>query len=117
MLALKVVFQSQQGIETIIFDEIDTGVSGKVAFAMGQKMLRLSQNYHVLCITHLASVAAAADHHFKVMKEIDGNNTITSISLLDDSLCIEELATMSSGTQSDINVEAAKELKMRARHG
>ncbi len=117
MLALKVVFQSQQGIQTIIFDEIDTGVSGKVAFAMGQKMLRLSQNYQVLCITHLASVAAAADHHFKVMKETDGNNTITSISLLDDSLCIEELATMSSGTQSDINVEAAKELKMRARHG
>lgn len=117
MLALKVVFQSQQGIQTIIFDEIDTGVSGKVAFAMGQKMQRLSETYQVLCITHLASVAAAASHHYRVAKTSEVDSTTTTLEVLDEEGSIQELATMSSGTQSDINLEAARELKKRAHHG
>lgn len=116
MLALKVVFQSQNGIGTIIFDEIDTGVSGKVAFAMGQKMHRLSKHYQVLCITHLASVACWADRHYCVKKESDQLETKTTISLLNDKECIEELAMMSSGQINPASLEAAQELKERI-HG
>ncbi|MBP3853878.1 MAG: hypothetical protein J6D18_04835, partial [Erysipelotrichaceae bacterium] len=117
MLALKVIFQSQSGVQTIIFDEIDTGVSGKVAFSMGQKMHHLSQDYQVLCITHLASVAAAADVHYKVEKESHDENTITGVTCLDEEESLYELANMTSGTQSEINIEAARELKARAHHG
>lgn len=117
MLALKVVFQSQQGIETIVFDEIDTGVSGKVAFAMGQKMKRLSKDYQVLCITHLASVAAWADHHLRVQKETDENSTVTHVQVLDQEQSIEELAMMASGEVSSASLLAAKELKDRVQHG
>ena len=75
MLALKVVFQAQQGVDTIIFDEIDTGVSGKVAFAMGHKMHTLAQHYQVLCITHLASVACFGDRHYCVQKTSEDGST------------------------------------------
>lgn len=113
MLALKVVFQATQGIDTIIFDEIDTGVSGKVAFAMGKKMKKLSNTYQVLCITHLASVAAFADKHFYVSKETFEQETETKIQLLTYENTINELALMSSGNVSKTSLDAAKELKER----
>ncbi|MBQ0065306.1 MAG: DNA repair protein RecN [Firmicutes bacterium] len=113
MLALKVVFQSQKGIGTIIFDEIDTGVSGKVAFAMGNKMHSLSQNYQVLCITHLASVACWANTHYCVKKEASKTSTKTSIQELSEDQSIEELAIMSNGTVSESGLMAARELKKR----
>lgn len=116
MLALKVVFQSQNGVGTMIFDEIDTGVSGKVAFAMGQKMHSLSTKNQVLCITHLASVACWADLHYCVKKESDDNQTKTNVSLLDEKETIEELAMMSSGQINTASLEAASELKERV-HG
>lgn len=97
MLALKVVFQAANGIETIIFDEIDTGVSGKVALAMGSKMKSLSKQYQVLCITHLASVAVYANTHYLVSKMVKSNNTVTTVQELDHDSCIKELATMASG--------------------
>lgn len=101
MLALKVVFQATNGIETIIFDEIDTGVSGKVALAMGAKMKALSQNYQVLCITHLASVAVHADTHYLVEKIVKNNETITTVHELAQDEKISELAIMTSGQASD----------------
>lgn len=97
MLALKVVFQASNGIETIIFDEIDTGVSGKVALAMGAKMKALSKNYQVLCITHLASVAVYANTHYLVNKKTSASETITSVQELDQDKTIQELAVMTSG--------------------
>lgn len=117
MLALKVVFQSESGVQTIIFDEIDTGVSGKVAFAMGQKMKQLSRSYQVLCITHLASVAAWADTHFKVEKSSSDRSTVTEVHRLDESESLEELAIMSSGKASAIGIKAARELKARVKNG
>lgn len=117
MLALKVVFQAQQGVDTIIFDEIDTGVSGKVAFAMGHKMHTLAQHYQVLCITHLASVACFGDRHYCVQKTSEDGSIQTSIHLLNEKETLEELAVMSSGQVNQASLQAAQELKDRAIHG
>lgn len=117
MLALKVVFQAQQEVDTIIFDEIDTGVSAKVAFAMGHKMHTLAQHYQVLCITHLASVACFGDRHYCVQKTSEDGSTQTSIHLLNEKETLEELAVMSSGQVNQASLQAAQELKDRAIHG
>lgn len=116
MLALKVVFQASNGIETIIFDEIDTGVSGKVALAMGAKMKALSNKYQVLCITHLASVAVMANTHYLVSKKSNSNETITSVQELDHNQTIQELAIMTSGEASVKAKESMQDLWVKI-HG
>ena len=116
MLALKVVFQATNGIETIIFDEIDTGVSGKVALAMGAKMKALSKNYQVLCITHLASVAVYANTHYLVNKKTSASETITSVQELDQDKTIQELAVMTSGEASQKAKESMQDLWVKI-HG
>lgn len=116
MLALKVVFQATNGIETIIFDEIDTGVSGKVALAMGAKMKSLSKNYQVLCITHLASVAVYANTHYLVNKKASASETITSVQELDQDKTIQELAVMTSGEASQKAKESMQDLWVKI-HG
>lgn len=116
MLALKVVFQASNGIETIIFDEIDTGVSGKVALAMGAKMKDLSKNYQVLCITHLASVAVYANTHYLVNKKASASETITSVQELDQDKTIQELAVMTSGEASQKAKESMQDLWVKI-HG
>lgn len=116
MLALKVVFQASNGIETIIFDEIDTGVSGKVALAMGAKMKALSKNYQVLCITHLASVAVYANTHYLVNKKVSAGETITNVQELDQDKTIQELAVMTSGEASQKAKESMQDLWVKI-HG
>lgn len=116
MLALKVVFQATNGIETIIFDEIDTGVSGKVALAMGAKMKALSKNYQVLCITHLASVAVYANTHYLVNKKVSASETITNVQELDQDKTIQELAIMTSGEASQKAKESMQDLWVKI-HG
>lgn len=116
MLALKVVFQASNGIETIIFDEIDTGVSGKVALAMGAKMKALSNKYQVLCITHLASVAVMANTHYLVSKKSTFNETITRVQKLDHDQTIQELAVMTSGEASVKAKESMQDLWVKI-HG
>lgn len=116
MLALKVVFQASNGIETIIFDEIDTGVSGKVALAMGAKMKALSKNYQVLCITHLASVAVYANTHYLVNKKVSASETITNVQELDQDKTIQELAVMTSGEASQKAKESIQDLWVKI-HG
>lgn len=115
MLALKVVFHSGKGTQTLIFDEIDTGVSGKVAFKMGEKMRMLAKRDQVLCITHLASVAAWADTHFCVRKNTQNDKTLTEVKLLNESESIDELAVMTAGKITERSREAAVELKERVR--
>ena len=117
MLALKTVFQTKEGIDTIIFDEIDTGVSGKVALSMGSKMHRLAANRQVLCITHLASVAVWADEHFLVSKESDGNTTRTQVRQLDEEDTLKELAVMAHGHASAQAVEGMRQLQKEVRDG
>ena len=117
MLALKTVFQTREGIDTIIFDEIDTGVSGKVALAMGSKMHKIAENRQVLCITHLASVAVWADRHFTVSKESDGHTTLTRISELDHEETLRELAIMAHGHATEQAVDGMRELQKEVLDG
>ena len=111
MLGLKSVFTTLSNIDIIIFDEIDTGVSGKVAFAMGQKMAKIAKNSQVLAITHLPQVAALSDNHFYIYKESHNNHTNTIVKQLDIEEKTKEVARLLSGNQmSDSFINAAKEL-------
>ncbi|MGX8852535.1 DNA repair protein RecN [Amedibacillus sp. YH-ame10] len=117
MLGLKTVFTSLQKIETIIFDEIDTGVSGSVAFSVGRKMKELANQTQVFCVTHLASVAACAQHHYIVEKLQQENTTNTKIRELNEEERIAQLAMISNNSMSTSAMEAAKELYMNAQKG
>lgn len=110
MLGLKCVFTCLQGIETVIFDEIDTGVSGRVALAIGRKMQQLAEDTQVLCVTHLAQVAACGDQQLLVEKQDDGSLTSTSIHILDHEARIRQLALIASGSVSSASLQAAGEL-------
>ena len=98
MLALKTILNRGQIIGTLIFDEIDTGVSGQVAAGIGAKMQEISKNKQVLCITHLPQVASQAKHHIHVSKSENNGRTATSVAYLDDEARVHELATMLSDT-------------------
>lgn len=110
MLALKTIFTSLSDCSLAIFDEIDTGVSGKVGLAMGQKMKSISLNTQVLSITHLASVAACADTHYYIYKEDNSDSSATHIKQLNEDEIINEIANISSTDTSDKAIAAAKEL-------
>lgn len=96
MLGMKCIFTRLAGVKTIIFDEVDTGVSGKVAFAIGRKMKEISKNAQVLCITHLPQVASFASHHLFVYKKVENNNTKTDVKWLNEEERISEIAKMLS---------------------
>lgn len=116
MLGLKVIFTKLQGIDTVIFDEIDTGVSGPVATAIGKKMKSLSETCQVFAVTHLAQVAACADHHYFVSKADDASATRTSVKQLDYDGILHQLALIASGAVSEASLTAARELYER-NHG
>ena len=107
MLALKTIFTKLSECSLVIFDEIDTGVSGKVALAMGKKMKTISKDVQTLSITHLAPVAACADNHYYIYKT---DNSNTRVKKLDYNERIEELANISSTEKTDNSISAAKEL-------
>lgn len=111
MLALKTIFSESQGITSIIFDEVDTGVSGRVAQAIAEKISGIAQDSQVLCITHLPQVAAMADHHYFIAKQIVGDRTETQLTRLSAGKRVGELARMSAGTQvTKLAIEHAQEL-------
>ncbi len=114
LLALKCVFTDLSDTSLIIFDEIDSGVSGRVAFAVGSKMASISQNIQTIAITHLAPVAAFADHHHYVYKQDINEHTITHVKTLTEKERIEELASISSGINEE-SLKAAKILLEQAR--
>lgn len=97
MLALKAIILEKQNLSTIIFDEIDTGVSGEVALSIASKMKLISKNTQTLCITHLPQVAALSDNHLFIHKEEKDNRTITKIRSLSNEDRINEIAKMISG--------------------
>lgn len=111
MLALKSIFSRTVGVASIIFDEVDTGVSGRVAQAMGEKIFRLSVGSQVLCITHLAQVAAMADQHLYITKIETNDRTKTNVSALDRESRIDELGRMIAGAQmTDLTKQHVEEL-------
>lgn len=114
MLALKTVFASLNSVELMVFDEIDTGVSGKVAKAVGLKMSAIAKSVQVICITHLAPVAAFSDAHFFIYKEDDGEHSATKVKELNDENKITELALISSGSDDEKSRIAAAELYKEA---
>lgn len=111
MLALKTIFAQRQGVTSIIFDEVDTGVSGRVAQAIAEKISLIAQSSQVLCITHLPQVAAVSDHHYLVTKHVQDGRTETRVERLRQSEKIEELARMLAGTEiTDLARKHAAEL-------
>lgn len=111
MLGLKTVFTRLSLVDTIIFDEIDTGVSGKVALAMGKKMEKIAKSAQVLAITHLPQVAAMSDYHYYIYKVTDGEKTKTIVKSLNNAEKEQEVARLLSGDNiSESFVIAAKEL-------
>ncbi|MBE6108883.1 MAG: DNA repair protein RecN [Erysipelotrichaceae bacterium] len=115
MLGLKEIFTRLQGIKTVIFDEIDTGVSGPVATAIGRKMKSLSKDCQVFSVTHLAQVAACADYHYRVYKSDENDRTRTFVKQMNEDEFINELALISSGEVTPSSLAAAKELLERNR--
>lgn len=111
MIALKTIFSSTMGITSIIFDEVDTGVSGRVAQAIADKISLISVNSQVLCISHLPQVAAMADHHYYIQKQEEDNRTFTSLCELVEDDRIDEISRMMSGeVVTEKTFQHAKEL-------
>ncbi|WP_302758251.1 DNA repair protein RecN [Ligilactobacillus salivarius] len=111
MLALKTIFSQKMGVTSIIFDEVDTGVSGRVAQAIAEKISQISNNSQVLCITHLPQVAAIADNHYYISKSVNDGRTETSLEELDEKQKIREIARMLSGSEiTELTLKHAEEL-------
>ncbi|MFC7394226.1 DNA repair protein RecN [Scopulibacillus cellulosilyticus] len=111
MLAIKSNFKSFIGLTSIIFDEVDTGVSGRVAQAMAEKIYQLSNASQVFCITHLPQVAAMADQHLYISKKVANNRTATKVQSLNDTDKIAEIGRMISGVEmTDLTKKHAEEL-------
>lgn len=96
MLALKAILFTKINLQTIVFDEIDAGISGSVAYSIAAKIKQISKQAQVLCVTHLPQVAAAADHHISVTKRVTGDRTSTEITRLDYSGRVNEIGEMIS---------------------
>jgi DNA repair protein RecN (Recombination protein N) len=111
MLAIKSIFSNQQGVTSVIFDEVDTGVSGRVAQAIAEKIHAISIGSQVLCITHLPQVAAMADSHLYIQKNEENERVKTSVKSLSTDEKINEIARMISGVEvTELTREHAKEL-------
>lgn len=116
MLALKTVLADRDEIETLIFDEIDTGISGRTAWKVSEKMGILGKNHQLICITHLPQIAAMADSHFYIEKQVTNDRSITDIRKLGEKESVEELARMLGGAIITENVlKNAGEMKELAR--
>ena len=113
MLAIKSVLADVDKIPVIIFDEIDTGISGVAANATGEKLKNIARNHQVLCVTHLASIAAKGDYNYFVCKEVKNCKTKTNIKQLDEEEVLKEIARIASGVISDISINHAKELRYK----
>lgn len=115
MLAIKAVLAEKDAVDTLIFDEIDTGISGRTAWRVSEKLSRLSEAHQVICITHLPQIAAMADSHFVIEKETDGSSTQTEIRKLSEEGTKEELARLlGADSLSEKALENAGELRKQA---
>lgn len=98
MLAIKSILATEDDIDTLIFDEIDTGISGQTAMKVAEKMAKISRNHQVICISHLSQIDAMADSHYLIKKTADENSTTTSIKKLTRQQSIEELVRINGGS-------------------
>ena len=116
MLAIKAVMASRDEIETLIFDEIDVGISGRTAQKVSEKMAVIGRGHQVICITHLAQIAAMADHHYLIEKATLKGVTRTDIRRLEEEASVRELARILGGAKiTDTVLRSAVEMKELAR--
>ncbi|MBO5479467.1 MAG: DNA repair protein RecN [Clostridia bacterium] len=111
MLAIKNVLANVDKVPVLIFDEIDTGISGVAANRVASKMKQIAKHHQVLCVTHLAPIAAKGDYNYYISKNVVNETTKTNIKLLDEEEAIREIARIASGEVTDIALEHAKELR------
>jgi len=116
MLAFKSVTGDFDGVATMIFDEIDSGISGVTASIVGEKLLNMSDSHQIFCITHLPQIAACADHHYLLEKSAEGNETFTTLREIKDDERVDEIARLAGGrTLTETTRENARELIKQAR--
>ena len=111
MLAIKKVLADTDKMPVLIFDEIDTGISGKAANAVAEKLNGISKNHQVLCISHLPSIAAIADYNYFISKRVVNERTNTNIKLLNEKETLEEIARISSGEVNEATINYAMQLR------
>lgn len=111
MLAIKKVLADTDKMPVLIFDEIDTGISGKAAGAVAEKLNGISKNHQVLCISHLPSIAAIADYNYFISKRVINERTNTDIKLLNEKETLEEIARISSGEINEATIQYAMQLR------
>ncbi len=111
MLAIKTVLSNIDEVPVLIFDEIDTGISGKAANSVGIKLRKIAKNHQVLIVTHLATIAAKGEHNYYIYKEVNDNKTNTKIKLLNEEETIKEIARIASGEVTQVAISHAKELR------
>ena len=111
MLAIKNVLADVDKIPVIIFDEIDTGISGVAANVTGEKIKQISKSHQVICVTHLASIAAKGDYNYYICKEIENGKTKTKVRQLNEEEVLKEIARISTGSVSEISINHARELR------
>ena len=111
MLAIKTVLADVDDVPILVFDEIDTGISGIAANSVGNKMKKISEKHQVICITHLATIAAKGDFNYYISKNVKNEKTKTTIKLLNEEEIIKEIARISSGNITEISINHARELR------
>lgn len=111
MLGIKTVLADVDKVYTLIFDEIDTGISGKAAKVVGEKIKTISRNHQVIIVTHQASIAAKGDYNYFISKKVENNKTYTNIRKLNEDETIKEIARISTGDITKTSIEHAKELR------
>ena len=111
ILAIKKVLAEVDNIPVMIFDEIDTGISGKAAKSVAEKIKTISKSHQVLCISHLAPMVAQADYNYYINKKVENERTSTNIKLLNEKEVINEIARISSGEINEITLKYANELR------
>ena len=115
MLAIKTVLAGRDDIDTLIFDEIDAGISGRTAWKVSEQLDTLAHAHQVICITHLPQIAAMADRHFCIEKSSEGDNTITDIRALEEEEGLQELARLLGGDGlSEAAMSNAREMRAQA---
>ncbi len=111
MLAIKKVLAEVDKMPVLIFDEIDTGISGKAAKSVASKLKSISKNHQVLCISHLAAIAASADNNYFISKKVENERTSTNVKLLNEQEVLQEIARISSGEINEVTLQYANELR------
>ncbi len=110
MLAIKRVLADVDEVETLVFDEIDTGISGIAGSKVAEKMKQIAKNHQIICVTHLATIAAKGDSNYYINKEVEEGKTKTNVFLLKDNSLVEEIARIASGEITKVSIQYAKEL-------